>query len=559
MKKNFYYIVNILIIIVIFSLHGANIWGEIILEYIPHAFGNNLSNNSFAGYLTIFPILITKIYYFIFNGKILSWPAFANIIACTIALLSTSIIIKVAKDKKIKNLTLFIMLLPIYILLVHPSVSNFINITHIGYLPIMFYILIHIFDDDFYEQIKNIPWLIFIPLIISLLSKPTLTFIPIFLILIFTRLYKSPAKFLCLFGSCLFSTYQSLLYKQAASNFVLNSFNGFVKFILSLFQSLGGTLIFNFNFYKVLWTQNQYIFYSIISISLGAIIFSLIVLSLKKNREMKDFIKRFIIIGSIGFISLFPFAALNFELSLKEVINLNITSVFSKYKLQYQLTACFIIMAIVIILINKLFSKKENNKVLKFLNMIIVILCVNGLLTSIYASHWPNVNSIKGINYNYSDIYLYAPYAEWDLNWNSEANGWAWKDPAKIVKKYLATKIENNTYFDKFNLDIDKKVLKNIKNGKIYLNVIDKNINIQGETNYINGLLIENTKEKGTLIIDNKEYAIDFSIASYNKIRYAVIDYDYKIFMGIYSDNFKLKINNKSINNKYVNEILIYE
>lgn len=552
MKKNnkkWYYLICFFLLFLIFILHGENVWGEIIVEYMPYAYGTQQAQGSFAGYLTIFPIIIAKIYCYLFKNSFISWPLFANMISFLYTYLCIVTILKICEIKNLKTKTLVI-LMPLYILLIHPSVSSFINITHLGYLPIVLYIILSINDDDFSESLLKIPYYVFIPMMISVLSKPSLTFIPFILIILFTKIYKSFPRLIILLISIFVSAYQTLLYKSAATSLSISSLKGVVFYVISLFQSLGASIIFAMKFYITSWNQNQIIIFIIASVLIGVIIVSFCFYLLYKNKKFFDFFKRFLILASIGFIAVFPFTTIDYGSSITDILKINLTNVFSKYKLQYQLTACFIVFSILVVILNQL----KNKKIKLALCLILMIGLSNGVFTSLYASHWPSVNSLKNIAYEIDKPFLYAPYAEWDYNWNNSATGWFWGN--KVISKYKSINLENEIFFKNKNENLDEEVQEKIKDGKIYLFLIDNQINLKSETNYLEFFKYSNRMEDAILITDYKEIIIPFTQASYNNIRYAYIDFNEKVFNSLMSEKFNLKLKNQ-IESKYLNVVLV--
>ncbi|WP_459479429.1 hypothetical protein [Clostridium saccharoperbutylacetonicum] len=189
----------------IFIGHGQNIYAEVVAEFMKYSLGEKLSG-SFAGYITIFPIGMAYCYYYLFKWTNISWFEFSAFISYIYSLSCAFLLVKVLKSK-LSNIQIIIIMISMFALLSYPSVSALINITHFGYIPVIAYIIACIFNDDFMNEIGNMPKVLFIPLLISVFSKPSFSCIIFTMALLGTRIYKKPITFLVL----LFSSGMSFL------------------------------------------------------------------------------------------------------------------------------------------------------------------------------------------------------------------------------------------------------------------------------------------------------------------------------------------------------------
>ncbi len=546
MKKNKFIFINLFLLLLLFIHHNCNIWAEIIFEYYPYALGGNI-NGSLAGYYTIFPEMCTKIYYYLKLGNIIHWPLFASIVSIMFILLVFISIYVVVKNKydddNISTKYSMLFVIPLYLLFLHPSTISFINITHIGFLPFILYIILNIFNDDFENDINKVPMITFIPLIISCISKPSLTFIPFFLIILFTNIKKDKKRFCLLSFVTVFSVIQTLLYKQAGSSLIIENASFIYKFILTITESIGGNVLFLLLGFSNKVSNNILMCLSII---IGIIIIAMTLYNIyRNNTNTIKKITRIMIIALIIVVYLLPYCMLDYSKDLYNVLNNNISVIFYKYKLQYQLTSCFVIYALLIKYASFNFKRKNF--------LLIPIILVTLLFSSFSFYCAGNLSSLKvidGISYTNGHKFIYPPYSEWSYDieaYDISSSIWYYGG----APKYKYNSVEKNKsyrYINK-NEEID---LSKASGQYIFLSVIDDDIRIINSMDFISMLKRNDTEKQMIITISNKCYEVVLTKASENGIRYGYLPLENNLD-DLFSDRYTATIDNSVIDFNSIN------
>lgn len=542
---------------IIFIIQGYNVWAEIVFEYLPYA-TSDFKMSSLAGYITLFPYIVAKTYFYLPIHCFISWALFSAIVSYLFVLLCMYALVAVMKkyDKKIQLL----FFIPVFSMLAHPSVSCLINITHMGYLPVIAYIICNIFEKDFEVKIIEIPYICFIPLVISIISKPSLSFLPLFFVLIFTKLYKNKPKFIIILISVALSAYQTILFGGAGSRFLVKGILDIFKFALVFIQNVGSIFIFPAIYYIDEWNDKKALLLIVLSIIIGILILLLVAYYIFKNNKINKkynlfrIITRIMIAYSFLLICVFPYCAVDCTSKLFYVLKDGIISSFSKIKLQYQLISTIIGLSFFVYLINNIKIKK----IKKYITIIIIVVYCNGLLAALYAGRQigSNIITTDEFKYNQEMPFLNPPYAEWNYALYLSTNGW----PNGIdIYKFYNKPVSLGNVFNNINSRFVESIPKQYNSALIYLVYSDNTIKLNSETCWPDYLFKNNKRKKLNLTIDDKNYLIEFSKSSIYSTRYAILEYSYDLAYKIYNNEFEIYDNNKKVNNDNINIIVAWK
>lgn len=520
MRKNKFLLINLFLLSLLFIHHNQNIWAEIIFEYYPYALGGSITG-SLAGYYTFFPEICTKIYYYLKLGNILYWPLFASIVSILFIILVFISIYKVVKNKyndddiSTKYSMLFIM--PLYIIFLHPSTISFINITHIGFLPFVLFVVLNVFNDDFENDINKVPMITFVPLIISCISKPSLTFLPFLLIILCTNLYKDKKRFCLLLFVTIFSIIQTVLYKQASSSLIIGNLSFIYKFVLTITESIGGNLLFLLVGFSRIVGNNILMYISII-IGITMILITIYKV-FKNNTSTLKKITRLMIIALTIVVYLLPYSMLDYSKDLYNVFENNLNIIFYKYKLQYQLTSCFVVCAFLIKYLNINFKHKEYFKI----SILLVFLLFSSF--SFYcAGNLSSLKTLDGVSYTNGNKFIYPPYSEWSYDVDVyDISGSIWYYGG--TPKYKYNSVEKNKSYKYINKN-ENTDLSKASGQYIFLSVIDDNFKIINSMDFISMLKRNDTEKQMIITFSNKCYKVKLTKASENGIRYGYLLFD---------------------------------
>ncbi|NFB90226.1 hypothetical protein EXN19_06475 [Clostridium butyricum] len=543
------YLFTFIAVTVVFLKIGQNIWAETVAEFMKYSLGEKLTE-SFGGYITIFTILSGYIYYLFVSWTNISWFEFSSFISYIYTLICLMLVVKVL-SKKLNKRSIVIIIISILAVLAHPSSSALINITHIGYIPVILYIMTCVFkNDNWISDIANMPKLLFVPLIISMFSKPSFSCVIFLVILIFTKVYKKPITFIVLLASTVISLLQMILYSNGEVSLRIDGIKSLFKFIYIFIQAIGNSLLFLFTYYIDGEISKTIL---IVSIIIGICVVTYILYITMRKIEYKSFVL-LLLLGSMIITSVMPYVMLDCSIPLESLAQESAKLCFGKYKLQYQITSVTIIISMIMFFINYSIDKYKikNVSVGNGIIFLMILLSINGLFCGLYSGSWQTVNEIedKNLKYNSEEVFMYPPLPDWDWSWSDNAiGGW--------IKGQSYSKYNNkpDTFGGEFrNLNHDQ--IPQIDKGKIFIMLSDPNINKMSPKDYLN-IFKEEYRESNFFIDDLK---IHLSKPTDNGIRYGVIDYSSDIANKLFNDNFDVidEFNKVKLKSSNVNFIIVY-
>lgn len=526
------FIVIVIGVILIYATHGTNIWAETVAEYQRYAMGEALTE-SFAGYITIFPIVIGYVYHMLFSSTSTSWYMFSTMVSCLYVILCISAMAIICKKK---NLTWQYMIpygITLATMLWHPSVRSIINITHLGYLPVISYLLICAFDGSIVDDIGELPVLTLIPLVIAVISKPSLFFLPLFFVLFLTKLYKKQITFGILLLSVVGMIFQIFLFSGGTSGFRIGGLTGIFKFVAVFIETVGAAFIFPIVFY-IDGTVSEGII--LMSALVGIYIVGSLLFFLWKGRNKYSVWIGIIFTGSVLLSAVLPFIKMDYSTSFLSLAQQALSMAFSKYKLQYQLTSSMVVVLIILFISKRWVEIKTETKRHEVLyggvSIALSILLLNGLASSIYSSGWQTVRTVgNSKNYKNDNAFMYAPYPDWDFSWSDMVGGWI---KGNSYKGYHLKPEVTGGSFRAVNDEPLPEI--RVEDAKIYLMLSDPYEIEKNPTYYWDYFYNPNTPAYFTFA----EHEIEFSAATPDGIRYAVIDYSAELAMILKSGDFAL-------------------
>lgn len=542
------YILAVIGVTIIYLLNGKDIWAEIVAEYMRYAQGKELTS-SLAGYLTLFPIVVGYIYHFFVSWTSISWFGFSAFIAWIYTVLCVIAIVRVL-NKRISNLNICVILISLFAFLGHPSVSSLINITHLGYIPILLYIIVSIFDRKHIDGIANAPVITFIPLIVSMLSKPSFSGFALVLVLLLTKTYKKPLTWIVLAASSCLSIYQLLLYSHGSVSLKLAGITSLVKFALIFVQSIGESVVFAGTYYFEGQLSKSLI---LLSYVIGFLVLYGIGWMFWKNRNYRSAIGTVILMGIIG-ATVMPYLLLDYSKSLSTLMKEDGELAFGKHKLQYQLTSSVINITILLYVFSCLCKMfKFSSMLQKGVSFLCLLLALNGMFMGIYSGQWQTVNEIttEGAIYKDSDSYIYPPLPDWDWNWSDSTTGWV---KGKQYAKYLKKPQNVGDEFQNKNLELPPL---EVRNGRIFIMYSDPVIGVKSPTYYWETF----TRPDNSYSFSIGDLKVKLSRATPNGIRYGVLDYSPELAELLYSDNYIIKQegNEDGISAEHLNFIIVHD
>lgn len=531
-SRNFDYVIisACLAVVAIYLIQGSNIWAETVAEYQKYAEGASIEG-SFAGYLTIFPILMGYAYYYLLSWTPISWYTFCTVISCIYAVLSVVSILIVCKRKNISKVDTSCILLALLALVAHPSVSSLINITHLGYIPVVLYIVLSVFDGTITDGMDKLPTIALLPLLVAVISKPSFFCLAFLLVSIGTKTYKRPIILVSLLGSSILSAVQLLMFGGDNIGFKLGNLKGIVKFAISFVEATGASIYFPVRYYIEGAVSAGTI---LISLVLGIfVVGSLLWFLWKEKNDFKAWV-RTVIIFSIIAACVMPYLTMDYtqgwQIVQQQVFNLS----FWKHKLQYQLTSSIVMIAIFVQIIRVHIIQKQADEVIKQgVSICVVLALLNGVCCGLYSSHWQTVSVVKGkgVSYTNTQNFKYAPNPDWDWSWSEDMGGWT-----KGSQYYGYTKRPENiggAFRDK-NAEMLPEV--NAENAKIYLMLSDPTMINKSAVDYWEFFYRSDRAYSYTF----GEYTIEFSEATNNAVRYAVVPYTRELAEFLYSQNYTI-------------------
>lgn len=542
------YLFAFIAVTAIFASHGQNIYAEIVAEFMKYSLGEKISG-SFAGYITIFPIGIAYLYYYLLKWTNISWFEFSAFISYIYTLLCTFLVVKVLKDK-LDRIQIIIVMISMFALLSHPSVAALINITHFGYIPVIIYIITCIFGHEFIDQLSDMPKILFVPLLISVFSKPSFSCVIFIVVLLLTRVYKKPITFVALVFSSGMSLFQMILYSHGSVGLKIDSISAVLKFIYIFIQSIGSSILFLGTFY----IEGQIPKYLLIlSMVIGVSLILCLLYMFIKEITYKNCVS-VILLGSVLVVAVMPYIMINCNMPLKELVYASAKLCFSKYKLQYQLTSTILMSCMLVFLIGHILKslKIKNLNIKSGIFFMIFIFSLNGLFSGIYSGRMQTVNPIKGNNlkYNSEEVFLYPPLPDWDWEWSDKAvGGW--------IKGNSYSKYDNKPQeFGAGFKNLNKNPLPEVKSGKIFIMLSDPNIHNKSATNYLNTFNKEERQKRYNI----GDLNVSLSRATNNGIRYGVIDYSNETVTKLFEQNLNISSEdgNLILDSSNVNFIIVY-
>lgn len=513
---------------VLFLINGTDLWAEIVAEYLHYAEGKGLTG-SLAGYLTIFPIGVGYFYHYVLEGSFITWFGFSAFVTWAYTYLCVYAIIKVLK-RKVKDGMIATVLIVFFALLAHPSVSSLINITHLGYIPILLYIVVCIFDGTHLEEISTIPKITFIPLILSMMSKPSFSGFALILVLLFTKTYKKPITWIVLAGSAGLSLYQLMLYSHGAVTLKINAVTDFIKFIFIFIESVGGSILFAVTYYFEGEISRIVL---VISFAIGLFVIYGILLMLWNDRTYKGLVGA-ALLGAVTATCVLPYILLDYSLPLSTLMQESGKTFLGKHKLQYQLTSAVVLVTLLLSILNYLFEKYKTSYTIRHgMAYLCALLAVNGMLSGIYSGQWQTVKEIKSdsIVYNNSANFIYPPLPDWDWSWSDSTTGWT---KGNRYAKYLN---KPNVLGEAFQNKNAEPMPQELQGAKIFLMYSDPFVGELSPTNYWELFKTGNTEGKFRI----GDLLVNLDRATYNGIRYGVIDYSPKLAQRLFNETDKIK------------------
>lgn len=527
-------VIWVFVVILIFSLQGTNIWAETVAEYQKYAEGA-LIEESFAGYLTIFPILMGYVYHYLLSWSSISWYIFCTAISCMYTILSVVSILIICKRKNICKVDASCILLALVALIAHPSVSSLINITHLGYIPVVLYIVLSVFDGTLTDGMNKLPNIAILPLLLAVISKPSFFCLVFMLVAVGTKTYKRPFVFASLVGSSILSAIQLLMFGGENIAFRLGNLKGIVKFAISFVEATGASIYFPIRYYIEGVVSIGTI---IVSLLLGIfVVGSLLCFLWKEKNNIKAWIKT-VVIFSIIAACIMPYLTLDYTQSWQNVQQQVFNLSFGKYKLQYQLTSSITMIAIFVQIIRVYTAQKYADKAVKQgLSICMVLALLNGVCCGLYSGHWQTVSVIEGegISYTNKDNFKYAPNPDWDWSWSEDMGGWTKGSQYYGYRKKPETL---GGVFREKNTETLPEIVD--KNAKIYLMLSDPNMVGRNATNYWDLFNRPDSESSYTF----GEYTVIFSEATDSAVRYAVVPYTREMAELLFKSEYLVMKNN---------------
>ena len=512
-------------IVLIYLLQGTNIWAETVAEYQKYAEGASIEQ-SFAGYLTLFPILMGYAYHYLLSWSPISWYTFCTIISCIYTILSVVSILIICKRKNISKVDTSCILLALLALIAHPSVSSLINITHLGYIPVVLYIVLSAFDGTLTDGMGKLPNIALLPLLLAVISKPSFFCLAFLLVVVGTKTYKRPIILVSLLGSSILSAVQLLMFGGDNIGFKLGNLKGIVKFAISFVEAAGASIYFPVRYYIDGAVSTGTIF---ISLVLGVfIVGSLLWFLWKDKNDIKAWI-RIIIIFSIIAACVMPYLTIDYTQGWQIVQQQVFSLSFWKHKLQYQLTSSMVMIAIFVQIIRIHTVQKQSDEVVKQgISICVVLALINGVFCGLYSGHWQTVYAIEGegISYTNDQNFKYAPNPDWDWSWSENMGGWT---KGNQYYGYIKKPESSGGAFRDKNSEMLPEL--NEENAKIYLMLSDPTMANKSPTDYWEFFYRPDREYSYTF----GEYTIEFSEATNNAVRYAVVPYTRELAEFLYS------------------------
>lgn len=542
-----------ILVAIVYLKQGTNIWAETVAEYQQYAEGNALTK-SFGGYITLFPILIGYFYHYLISWSSVSWYTFCTFASFIYTLLCMTILYLILRRKEISKTYISLIFLTVCIMLVHPSVSTIINITHLGYIPIIVYFILSVFDRTITEGVQAVPTITVIPLLIAVLSKPSFFFLTFLVVIFFTKSYKRLPMLLVLIFTCGMSCYQILLYAGTGSaGFKLGGLWGIIKFILTFIEAVGSGLLFPVIYYLDGTVSDSIIF---LSIFFGIFLVSSLLYFWWKNRFSYSALVGMVLLFSVLAATVMPYVVLDYTQPLYDLAHRCAGLCFSKYKLQYQMTSSTILVTVFLMVINRYcLREKETTVIVQGVSIVTAIALLNGLFSGIYSAHWQTVRKVENSKMEYlnEQPFIYAPYPDWDFSWSDSIGGWI---KGNAYKGYLKKPAEAGGEFREKNEQMLPEI--NEKNAKIYLMLSDPKVTKKNPTDYMAYFYQPDT----TCIYVINDNSILFSESTDNAIRYAVVDYSKDFAELLYSERYSIqKLNQgdgEAIQAGHLNYIIVW-
>lgn len=535
---------------IVYIDEGRNAWAEIVAEYMSYANGASLTG-SFAGYITLFPIIIVKLWYYVFKYFGIPYIQWTCFVAWIFASLCISCIIKILLNEAKNIRHILFLMIAIFALMAHPSVASLINITHFGYLPMILYTLVCAGCPDFRDKMAKVPKMVLVLMVISAMSKPSLIFILLAVVLVLTKLYKNKLAFLITLLVVIIVFIQSVLYSTAAGGLKLHSIVGVIRFAITFIQSVGGSTLFSFINYK----EEISLWHQIVSLMIGCFVLFTIVLKFFRKRNINNLISCFTL-GIMLAVANIPYLMIDYENGLYQAMNANLALCLSKYKMQYQLTSSVVCTAMLIYCIECFETyiydkaKRDLSCFVQVRSGVLLILLLNGLMCGIYHGNDITVKGIQLSSYDKIDsVYMYSPYPDWDYSYsNSAVGGWI---KGNRITKYLNKPEGLGSIFLNKNPEWDNVQAENKNQAYIYLMLSDE---YDKKVPCWLSMLVNDRK---SVVIDGKIEVL-FSEVSENGIRYAVIPYTKDNVELLKRDDFVISVENTVISSDRLNCIIIW-
>lgn len=250
-----------------------------------------------------------------------------------------------------------------------------------------------------------------------------------------------------------------------------------------------------------------------------------------------------------------PYLSMDYDMGISNALLQNLSSCFSKYKLQYQLTSGIISFMVFVYCAEYIYRnvmKLNDRYISSGMKFICTVLAVNGLLCGIYHSTDITVNGLdsEAVCYDNKSHYMYAPYPDWDYLW-SQASCGGWILGSTTVK-YLEKPLDKGESFQNYNqdwLDADIEEQKAV----IYFMLSDQ----ARESNPVFPWLGIFHDSKQIYCI-NDSIDVTFSRVSENGIRYAVMPYTTDLSDILKADYFTISSGDVKIDCDRLNCIVVW-
>lgn len=178
-------------------------------------------------------------------------------------------------------------------------------------------------------------------------------------------------------------------------------------------------------------------------------------------------------------------------------------------------------------------QKQADEVVKQGVSICVVLALVNGVFCGLYSGHWQTVHAIEseGISYTNDQNFKYAPNPDWDWSWSEDMGGWTKGNQYYgYIKK---PEVLGGGFRDK-NTEMLPEISS--ENAKIYLMFSDPTMINKSAVDYWEFFYRSDRAYSYTF----GEYTVEFSEATNNAVRYAVVPYTRELAEFLYSQNYTI-------------------